>query len=55
MLQLSGVPQPNVPFKLKGWHIIAGIAVGLLAAYGMYCAQREVLKYFSKEYIEKRN
>lgn len=51
---LSGVPQPNVPFKLKGWHIAAGIALGLFAAYGVYCAQRDVLKYFKEQYIEKK-
>jgi hypothetical protein len=42
---LSAVPQPNVPFKLKGWHVAAGIAVGVFTAYGVYCAYRDARKY----------
>lgn len=50
---LSNVPMPNVPFKLKGWHIGVGIAVGLFAAYGMYCAQRDILKHFRAAHFKE--
>ena len=51
---LSAVPVPHVPFKLKGWHIVAGSAVGVFAAYGVYCAQREIVAGIRKMNLEGR-
>ncbi|MBK9283517.1 MAG: hypothetical protein IPM51_04275 [Sphingobacteriaceae bacterium] len=43
---LTSVPKPNVPFKIKGWHLIAGGAVAGLAIYGAYCLHD---KYFGDD------
>lgn len=40
---LSGVPQPKLPFKLNGWHLLLGVAVIGFAVYGVHCAKRDLL------------
>lgn len=44
---LSMVPKPHVPFKLKRWHIIGGITLLGFAAYGVYCANKNVRNSFN--------
>jgi hypothetical protein len=50
---LNVVPRPNVPFKVKGWHVAVAAMVAGFAVYGMYCTHRDVLKYFRKAHFSK--
>ena len=40
---LNTVPKPNVPFKLKTWHVIGGIVVLSILAYGTYAFHRDFI------------
>lgn len=42
---LNTVPKPQVPFKLKTWHVVGGIVLISLCAYGAYA--------FHRDYIQK--
>jgi hypothetical protein len=41
---LNTVPKPNVPFKLKTWHVIGGIIVGYIIYRGIKVIINEDLK-----------
>ena len=43
---LNTVLKPQVPFKLKTWHVLVGGAVIGLMAYGAYALHRDHLKKF---------
>lgn len=51
---LNVVPRPNVPFKVKGWHVAVIVVLAGFSVYGMYCAQRDVLAGFRKMILERR-
>jgi hypothetical protein len=42
--ELSIVPKPQVPFKIKPWQIVVGGTVVILTAYGVYCIHRDFIK-----------
>ena len=44
---LNSVPKPQVPFKLKTWHVVGGLIVIGLCAYGGYALHRDIKKRFS--------
>lgn len=50
---LSTVPQLNVPFKLKGWQVVGIIFVSACAVYGVYAAQRDILKHFRTAHFQE--
>jgi hypothetical protein len=40
---LNTVPKPQVPFKLKTWHIVGGIVVIGLVSYGLYSLYQDYI------------
>jgi hypothetical protein len=49
---LSHLPKPNLPFKLKTWHIPVILLTLGIFAYGIYAAHRDIKK---TRFKEKRN
>jgi hypothetical protein len=45
---LNQMPKPNIPFKVKPWHWVAGLGVVTLAIYGAYRACNDVKSAFTK-------
>jgi hypothetical protein len=43
---LNTVPKPQVPFKLKPWHVIGGIVLGYVIYRGVKVIIHEDLKKF---------
>lgn len=48
-VELSSVPSPKHPFKLKTWHILSFIAIGLLAYKGAKEVMYDVKKYLASK------
>lgn len=40
---LNTVPTPKVPFKLKTWHVVGGVLVIAVFAYGAYSLHRDFI------------
>jgi len=40
---LNTVPKPNLPYKLKTWHVVGGIIVLGVLAYGTYALHRDFI------------
>jgi len=40
---LNTVPKPTVPFKLKTWHVVGGVLIVAVFAYGAYAIRRDFI------------
>jgi hypothetical protein len=40
---LNTVPTPRVPYKLKTWHVVGGVIVLGVLAYGAYALHRDFI------------
>lgn len=52
---LSAVPKPKVPFKIKPWHVVVGLAFLGFAGYGFYCTVKNVRKGILRDDLDKLN
>jgi len=52
---LSLIPKPQVPYKLKNWHVLAGIVLTGLALYGGYTLYQDTINKFKVKEPNEKN